>query len=194
MDTSIQKPTNSPSLPKEVVLSNPQNSQIKSIQWFIRAINERIWDAIVEMNLKRDEFLRIEEIAIACENVNDWGISPFSDLIRESGDVNEKDASGTSLLIAACCLPSASGDGYPEIVKLLLVHPHVLLNELDPMGFTPLMWAASYGYDEIIELLIKHPGMNLRVNDQWKKALQNKLTDETRILTEEAMKRQGIEV
>jgi ankyrin repeat protein len=58
-------------------------------------------------------------------------------------------------------LRNAAGEGYLEIVKLLLDHG-VDPNATDGQGFTPLAWAAYEGREDVCQLLVER-GVNLEV-------------------------------
>jgi ankyrin repeat protein len=150
MNTSTQHPLHLPGTPQEGDLSVAQKLQIESIQGNIKKIVWVIGDAIE--NLKENQ-RKIEEIAVACEQAEDKRLMPFAKLIQETGNVNENDSNGQTVLM------SASRNGHTEIVKLLLAHPDIQVNKNNSHGDTALMNAVFYSRVDITELLLFHPGI-----------------------------------
>jgi ankyrin repeat protein len=190
MNTAIKHPLHLPGTPQEGNLSVAQKLQIESIQGNIKKIVWVIGDAIE--NLKENQ-RKIEEIAVACEQSWNNNLAPFGSLIRQSWNVNEKDEHDTTILMSACSLYSASGDGFPDLVKLLLAHPHALVNEIDSTGWTAFMSAAFNDFDEITKLLLADPRLDLKTHNLWKKVLEWVQDPEIRSLIEAKMREQRIE-
>ncbi len=66
---------------------------------------------------------RLEEIGAVCEKISGFRLDYSLYLVKETGDVNIKDASGEIILIRTI------NSGYVELTKLLLAHPDILINE-----------------------------------------------------------------
>jgi Ankyrin repeats (3 copies) len=184
--------------PQAGCLINSQWSDVIRVRELAIGIEKKVESALEGIKSQQKEFLenkrKIEEIALACETEADWKLLPFVELIRASGNVNEKDKNQTTILIEACCLHSAYWNGFPNLVKLLLSHPRILVNEKDRMETTALMWAAFYGFDEVIGLLINDLGIDLLVNNQWQKAIDHLKSPETKSLIEAKMHEQWIDI
>ncbi|MCP4748673.1 MAG: ankyrin repeat domain-containing protein, partial [Desulfobacteraceae bacterium] len=55
----------------------------------------------------------------------------------------------------------AAKNGHIEIVKLLLSHPEIDVNQANNIGFTPLYWAAKKSRVDIINALLSDPKINM---------------------------------
>lgn len=65
---------------------------------------------------------RLEEIYAVCEKISGF-ILHSAYLVKDSGDVNIKDASGETILTHAI------HSGYGELTEILLAHPDIQVNE-----------------------------------------------------------------
>lgn len=157
---SVQHPIDSISHHQWVDLLNPQNPQVQSIQRVIGGIHERLWHAIVEMELRREEFLQVYEIATILEQSWNFELIYMVSMIRQSGNINQKDEKWFTVLM------TASLRGYTKEVTILLAHPDILVNEKDNMGYTALMRSVLDNHWEITKLLLAHP--DILVNEKNK--------------------------
>ncbi|KAF4529825.1 hypothetical protein B566_EDAN013993 [Ephemera danica] len=64
-------------------------------------------------------------------------------------------------------LHCAAGNGYVEILKLLLEWDSTLLNKQDKDGETALHLACAVGNDEIVYSLLNFEGLDLNLTDKW---------------------------
>lgn len=76
---------------------------------------------------KQEEILKekrdlIEKIAVICEEPENDIVASFAEILRETGDVNARLHEWTVLMNALCF-------GHMKIIKLLLEHPDIGLNE-----------------------------------------------------------------
>jgi ankyrin repeat protein len=193
MNTFALHPPRLPSTPQEGNLLNSQNSQIESIQRNIKKIVWNLGGAVEEIERRKEEFLRIEEIALAFEESGYDSLIHFGSLIRQSGDVNKKDQYGEPAITLVAwigrteiiklllthqdiqvneknssrdtALMSASRNGHIDITALFLARPDILVNEKDKNENTALISAVWWGYIEIIELLLTHPDIQLNVKN-----------------------------
>jgi len=59
----------------------------------------------------------------------------------------------------------ASREGYVEVVKLLLAHPHIHVNVQNGLGQTPLMNSCNNGQAGVVQLLLKDPRVDVTLDD-----------------------------
>ena len=221
MNTSTQHPPSLSGNPQE---GNLHDTHIPTPQWvsnLAKGISKRVGDFIEVMKNGLENQRKLEDIAVACEKSDDDYLVPYAKLIRETGNVNEKDSYGdtalmravyrghteiTQLLLARSEIQinekNPSGDttlmdaayrGHTEITQLLLARSEIQINEKNPYGNTALALAAYRGHTEITQLLLADQRLDLRIDDQWKQALKKAKTPEIKTLIEEAMRKQGIE-
>jgi len=92
----------------------------------------------------------------------DGNTSEVSSLLRDHPLINvnwfEKAFLMTSLHIS-------SYNDHVEVVKLLLVHPHIDVNLRDSTGKTPISCGCEYGRVSVVKILLKHPRVDVTLED-----------------------------
>lgn len=95
---------------------------------------------------------KIEEIASLCEEVGSSEIAAFAEILRKTGDINEEDNEGWTLLMKV-----TSYFGYIEIAELLVIHPDIQVNKKNKHNETALMLATESRNKKAVEILLSHP-------------------------------------
>lgn len=96
---------------------------------------------------------KTDEIIKLCRASKNEDTRRYAELLEKTYDINTKDTWNED---AGPLLLQAVYDKELDIIKSLLAHPDILVNETDG-ELTALMWASGQDYPEAIELLLTHP-------------------------------------
>lgn len=105
--------------------------------------------------------MQIEPIVIACEQSGNHELMSLGKIIRQTGNVNEKDSKGCTVLVKAMLCDNM------EIFDLLLAHPDILVNEKATDKGAALISAAFLAKMHYTIKLLRHPNILVNEKDQY---------------------------